>query len=325
MNLRTLGCMVGVVAMMMFPTSATLAKQWPTKPVHIIVGWSAGGATDVIARYIAQKLSERLGQQFIVETKPGAGGNIGAEYVARAPADGHTLIFLTSAHAINATLYRNLPFDPMISFTPLAMVGNMTQLLVVNPRLPYQSVQELIADAKQNPGKLKFASAGSGSSSHLAVEQLSAKAGIEVLHVPYKGTSQYISDLVSGRVDFAIDSATALLPLTRSKELRALAVSSYERSSTLPEIPTIAESGVPGYGVNLWFGYLGPAGMAPSLVDTINREIRDTVSEQSVVDKLKGFGLTVSADFSPSQFRELLSDDIGKYAAIIQASGAGVE
>jgi len=317
--------MIGLLTMMMFPSSDIYAKQWPTKPVHIIVGWSAGGATDVIARYIAQNLSERLGQQFIVENKPGAGGNIGADYVARAAADGHTLIFLTSAHAINATLYRDLPFDPVASFTPLAVVGNMTQLFVVNPRLPYQSVQELIADARQNPDKLKFASAGSGSSSHLAVEQLSAKAGIELLHVPYKGTSQYITDLVSGRVDLAIDSATALLPLTRSNELRALAISSYDRSDMFPDIPTIGESGVPGYGVNLWFGYLAPAGMEPALVDTINREIRETVTQPSVVEKLKDFGLTVTADHSPSQVRELLSDDIKKYAEIIEASGANVE
>jgi len=325
MKLRSLCLTFILLTGIAIQPGAAAAATWPEKPVHIIVGWSAGGATDVIARYLAQQLGEALGQQFIVENRPGAGGNIAAELVARAPADGNTLIFLTSAHAINATLYKSLPFDPVKSFTPLAVIGNMTQMLVIHPSLPYHSAEELINDVRKNPDKLKYASAGNGSSSHLAVEQLQAKADLELMHVPYKGTSQYLPDLIAGRVDMAIDSATALLPPVRNKQLRALAISSHARSDMLPDLPTIAESGVPDYGVNLWFGFLGPSGMPTDLTERINTEIRNIVARPAVIEQLKEFGLTVSSDYTAPEFRDLLNEDIEQYADIIKASGAQVE
>jgi tripartite-type tricarboxylate transporter receptor subunit TctC len=320
-SLRAL--LAGLVLSLSLPGLACAA--WPSKPVRILVGWAPGGATDVVARLMAQHLSDALGQQFIVENRPGAGGNIAANLVAHAPADGSTFIFLTSAHAINATLYRHLTFDPVKNFDPVAVVGFMTQIFVVNPKLPLHSVQDVIAAAKAKPGKLVYASAGSGSSSHLAVEQLCAKTGIDLRHIPYKGTSQYLSDLVAGRVDMAIDSSTALLPLVKNGKLRALAVTSSKRSALLPDLPTVAESGVPGYGVNLWFGFLGPAGLPPEVLAKMNSEVRKLAESPEIARKLEGMGMSVAADYTPAQFRKLLKDDIKMYAKLIKASGAKID
>jgi len=304
---------------------AAQASTWPDKPVRILVGWAPGGATDVVARLIAQNLSESLGQQFVVENRPGAGGNIAAGLAAGAPADGYTLIFLTSAHAINATLYKNLGFDPVASFQPVAMVGFMTQLFVVNADQPFRSVGEVIAAAKSRPGQITFASAGSGSSSHLAMEQLQAKAGIDLRHIPYKGTSQYLPDLVAGRVEMAIDSSTALMPLVQKRQLRALAVSSSKRSQFFPDLPTIAEAGVDGYGVDLWFGFLGPAGIPADLLARMNDALRKVTASAAVVKKLNDMGLSVESNYTPGQFKQRLQADIAMYADIIKASGARVD
>ena len=325
MTHRICGIMLACLAVLSVQPGAAQAASWPDRPVRILVGWAAGGATDVVARLVAQHLGESLGQQFVVENRPGAGGNIAADLAARSAADGYTLIFLTSAHAINATLYKNLTFDPVGSFQPVAMVGFMTQLFVVNSKLPHQSVSELIAAAKARPGQLTYASAGSGSSSHLAVEQLRAKAGLDLRHIPYKGTSQYLADLVAGRVDMAIDSSTALAPLVQKGELRALAVSSSKRSQFFPDLPTVAEAGVPGYGVDLWFGFLGPAGIPADVLARMNDAIRRVASSAEVTKRLNGMGLSVAAGYTPQQFTQRLQADIAMYAETIKASGARVD
>lgn len=308
-----------------FSLPGLACAAWPNKPVHILVGWAPGGATDVVARIIAQHLSETLGQPFIVDNRPGAGGNIAANLAAHAPADGSTFIVSTSAHAINASLYSNLTFDPVKSFDPVAVMGFMTQIFVVNANSPWHSVQDVIASARAKPGKLIYASAGSGSSSHLAVEQLSAKAGIDLQHVPYKGSSQYVSDLVAGRVDMAIDSPPALQPLVESGKLRALAVTNSKRSALFPDLPTIAESGVPEYGVNLWFGLLGPTGLPPEVLSKMNSEIRKLAESPDIARKLEGVGMSMSTDYTPEQFRKMLLDDITMYGELIEASGATID
>lgn len=302
-----------------------MAAPGDDRPTRIFVGWAAGGATDVLARYMAKQLADSLDQPFIVENHPGAGGNIAAAMVAKSPPDGKTLIFLTSAHAINATLYKNLSFDPVKSFEPIGVAGFMPQLFVVNAKSPYATVQDVIAAAKRNPGGLTYASAGSGSSSHMAMEQFRSLAGIDIAHASYKGTSQYLPDLVANRVDMAIDSPTALLPLIRSGDLRALAVSSSERSAIFPDLPTLEESGVRGYNNTLWFGFLGPAGMPPDVLTGLNEAIKKVVSSPAAVEKLKEMGMTADPNYSPDSFRKMIQDDISSYAKTIQSSGARVE
>jgi tripartite-type tricarboxylate transporter receptor subunit TctC len=288
------------------------------------VGYAAGGATDAVARIVAQKLSDTTGQQFFVENKPGAGGNVGAQLAATSPADGTTFILVAPAHAINATLYSKLPFDPVKDFTPVVHVASVTNLMVVHPSVPANSVAELVALAKAKPGSLSYASAGSGASSHLAAEIFKSKTGVNIVHVPYKGTGQSVVDLLAGQVQLTLDSMPALLPHVKAGKLRALAVGSTKRSAALPDVPTMQEAGVPGFEVTVWLGLLGPANTPPEIVNRLNAEVNKIVAMPDVREKLAGIGAEPIGG-TPQQFGALVQTEIAKYAEVIKATGARVD
>ena len=305
-------------------TSIAHAQAWPSRPVRIIVGYAAGGATDVVARLMAQKLGESLGQQFIVENRPGAGGNLGAQAAATSAPDGYTFIMVAPAHSINATLYRKLPYDPVRDFTPVVHVASVTNLMVVHPSVPAYSVAELTALAKAKPGTIAFASAGSGASSHLASEMYKSKAGIDIVHVPYKGTGQSVVDLLAGQVQMTMDSMPALLPHVKAGKLRALAVGSKTRSPALPDVPTMQEAGVSDFEVTVWLGLLAPAGTPAEIVSRLNAEVNRIVAMPDVKERLSGIGAEPVGG-TPQQFGELIQKDIVKFAEVIKATGARVD
>src|SRR4029453_1006317 len=246
----------------------------PPKPVRVVVPFPAGGTTDILARAAAQKLSETWGQQAIVDNRPGAGGNIGAELVAKSAPDGYTLLMGTvGTHAINASLYPKMPYDHVKDFAPVILVAGVPNVLVVHPSLPVNSVQELIAYAKANPGKLNFASSGNGTSIHLSGELFKVMTGVQMTHVPYKGSAPALQDLIGGQVQLMFDNLPPSPPQIKAGKLRALGVTSAARAPALPDLPTIAESGLPGFEASSWFGVLVPAGTPPSIVTKLNAEI----------------------------------------------------
>jgi len=273
---------------------------------------------------VAQKLGESLGQQVIVENRPGAGGNVGAQAAATSAPDGYTFIMVAPAHSVNATLYSKLPFDPVKDFTPVVHVASVTNLMVVHPSLPVNSVAELVALAKSKPGQIAFASAGSGASSHLASEMFKTKAGIDIVHVPYKGTGQSVLDLLAGQVQMTMDSMPALLPHVKSGKLKALAVGSKTRSPTLPDVPTMQEAGVPDFEVTVWLGLLAPAGTPAPIVARMNAEVNKIVAMPEVKAQLAGIGAETIGG-TPDQFGALIRAEIAKYAEVIKATGARVD
>ncbi len=321
---RTLIRALALVPLSLALAGTVHAQAWPAKPVRIIVGYAAGGATDTVARLVAQKLSEATGQQFFVENKPGAGGNVGAALAASSPPDGTTFILVAPAHAINATLYSKLAFDPVRDFTPVVHVASVTNLMVVHPSVPANSVAELVALAKAKPGALSYASAGSGASSHLAAEIFKSKAGVNIVHVPYKGTGQSVVDLLAGQVQLTLDSMPALLPHVKAGRLRALAVGSTTRSAALPDVPTMQEAGIPGFEVTVWLGLLGPAGTPPEIVGRLNAEVNKILALPDVRERLAGIGADPIGG-TPQQFGALVQSEIAKYAEVIKATGARVD
>jgi tripartite-type tricarboxylate transporter receptor subunit TctC len=247
---------------------------YPGKPVRLVVPFPAGGTTDILARAVAQKLSEAWGQSVVVDNRPGAGGNIGSELVARAAPDGYTLLMGTvGTHAINASLYSKMPYDHVKDFAPVILVAGVPNVLVVNPSVPVNSVPELIAYLKANPGKVNFASSGSGTSIHLSGELFKVMTGVQMTHVPYKGSAPALTDLVGGQVQLMFDNLPSSLAFIKAGKLRALAVTSAARAAALPDVPTIAESGVPGFEASSWVGVLAPTGTPPDVIARINAEV----------------------------------------------------
>jgi tripartite-type tricarboxylate transporter receptor subunit TctC len=296
------------------------AVSYPNKPVRMLVGFAAGGATDLFARLVAQQLSERLGQQFIVENRPGAGGTIAGAAVAKAPADGYTLGVISASHAINATLYRALPYDTLADFVPVGTIATATNVLVVHPSMPVNSVAEYIALAKSKPGTINLASAGTGSSSHLAGELFKSMAGINVLHVPYKGTGEALRDLISGQVESTVDAVSALLPHINSGALKALGVGDPKRMPKLPNVPTISEAGVPGYAVFAWVGLVAPVGTPNSIVQKLNVELATLLRSPDVEKKIDDLGARTYIS-SAEEFGGLIRTEVPKFARIIQSAG----
>ena len=312
----------GLATAMVVPAAAMAA--YPDRPVRIIVGFSAGGTTDIVARIMAKELTESLGQTFVVENKPGAGSNIGAEQASRAAPDGYTLYFAAVTNAINYTLYPNLSFDLLKDFAPVAMGAQVPNLLVVNPNLPVKSVQELVAHAKANPGKLAFASSGSGTSIHMAGELFKIQAGIDVLHVPYRGSAPALTDLIGGQVQYDFDNMPAAWPHVQSGKLRALAVTTAERSPTAPDIPTMKESGFPDFNVSSWFGLLAPAGTPPDVIAKLNDVIVKAQDKPNVQENFKQLG-AVGAKQSPAEFGAFVKAEVEKWGPVVKASGAKVD
>ena len=298
--------------------------QWPTKPVKITFGFPAASATDVIARAVGQKLSDRWGQSVVIENRPGAGGNLGSEVAARAPNDGYTIFFGTVANAISATLYSKLNYDYLKDFTPITLVATTPLVLVANPSLPVKNLKELIDYAKANPGKLNFGSGGVGTSNHLAGEMFKAETGTRLIHVAYKGTPAAYTDLFSGQVSLMWDNIVAVTNHVKTGRLKPLAVTSAKRSASLPDVPTMAESGLPGFEAVSWIGALVPVGTPQPIVDKIHADMVAVLRMPEIKEKLGALGAEVVGN-TPEQFAAWNRSEIAKWAKAIQESGARVE
>jgi tripartite-type tricarboxylate transporter receptor subunit TctC len=319
----TLSCAALAAVATLVASPPVSAQQYPTKPVKIIVAFAPGGGNDLIARFIAQRLTTALGQQFIVENKPGAGGLIGFEAGLTAPPDGYTLTLISSGYTANASLYK-LKFDPISDFTPIIQMSQGPLLVVVHPSLPVRTTGELIALAKSKPGRLNFASPGQGSGLHLATELFAITAGIKINHVPYKGTGPALTDMIAGQTDLYFSSTTAALPHVKSGRLRAIAVTSTKRLSAEPDIPTVAESGLPGYEVIQWHGLAGPKGLPLPIVERINREVTNVLRLKEAADQLQKDGVS-PAGGTPDQLRERITKEIEIWKKVVSEAGIKVE
>jgi tripartite-type tricarboxylate transporter receptor subunit TctC len=303
--------------------SRAFALDYPTRSVHIVLGFPPGGSSDIIGRLIAQWLAKDLGQSFIFDNKPGAGSNIAAESVVNVAPDGYTLLFTTSANAINATLYRNLKFELTRDIAPVAGIFRVPNVLVVNPSLPVNSVPELIAYAKANPGKLNFASGGIGTTAHLSGEMFKHMTGIDMRHVPYRGSSHAMVDLLTGQVDLMFDLMPLSLGYIRSAKIRVLAVTTKERSYALPDTPTVAEF-VPGYEASTWNGIGVPKGTPADVIGVLNKSINVSLAAPEIKSRLMDLGATELTG-TPEDFGRLIRDDAAKWAKVIELANVKVE
>ena len=321
-NLRQFAtaCAVGVLALAATPAFAQGA--FPAKAITIIVPFSAGGATDILARVIGQSMSRDLGQPVIIDNRAGAGGNIGTQLVARAPADGYTLLMGTvGTHAINQSLYRKLAFDPIKDFAPITRVALVPNLLVAHPAQPFKNVQELIAYAKANPGKVTFGSSGNGSSIHLSGEQFKHMAGINIQHVAYKGSAPAVNDLLGGHIAIMFDNMPSAIGHVKAGKLRPLAVTTPKRSPALPDVPTIAEAGLPGYEATSWFGMLAPARTPAPVMAKLNASILKALADPEVKQKMAEQGAEAYGE-TPQQFAAFIASETVKWGKIVKQSGA---
>jgi len=300
-------------------SSPVSAQHYPSKPVKILVGFAAGGGTDLTARFIARELSSATGQQFIVENKPGAGGSIAFAAGAEAPPDGYTLTMISVAYAVNPSIYK-VKFDPMADMTPIVQTAEGPLIIVANPKLPVRNVQELISLAKAKPGQLTYATPGQGGTSHLAAALFSSMAGIKLNHIPYKGGAPALTDTIAGQTDLCFNVVSGTLPQVKSGRLRAIAVTSAKRMPSEPDIPTVAESGVPGYEVNQWYGVIGPKGLPATIVARLNGELTKVLKTKEAADHLRNEGL-VPASGTPDQFRALIGKDLQLWRKVVSDIG----
>jgi len=298
-----------------FISAYTFSLDYPNKPVKIVVGFPPGAGADVLARLVGQKLSDAFNQQFIVENRPGAGTNIGTNYVAKSSPDGYTILLMTVANAINPSMSSNLPFDIEKDFSPIVLAGFASNVLVINPRLQVKNIQEYVALAKSKPGKLTYGSSGSGTSPHLAGELFNSKLGLDIVHVPYKGGPQALTDLLGGQIDSLFVITSTVMPHVSSGKLKALAVAGPKRTSLLPDLPTIDETVIPGFDVNTWFGFAVPVGTPNEIIIKLNDEINKILQSKEVRNKLAPTGIEPVGG-TPSQLRGFLKDDIKKWAEI---------
>jgi tripartite-type tricarboxylate transporter receptor subunit TctC len=322
MNRIIAGC-AGVAFAML--SSLAAAQSWPNKPIRYIVPFAAGGTTDILARTISEKLTVALGQPVIVENKPGAGGGVGAAEVAKAPPDGYTIMGGTiSTHAINATLYSSLPYDPVKDFVAITLIARVPNMLVVNNDIPAKNVAELIALMKANPGKWNFASSGNGTSQHLSGELFKGMANVQMQHIPYKGSPPALTDVMGGQVSMTFDNITTAWTLAKAGKLKALAVTTAKRSPIAPDVPTLAESGLPGYEIGSWQGVFGPAGIPPEIVKRLNTEIVKIINAPDVQKKLVELGAEPVAN-SPEEFAAFVKTEVVKWGDVVKKSGAKVD
>lgn len=295
------------------------AQTYPSKPIRLIVPFAPGGGTDILARLIGHKLTESMGQQVIVDNRAGAGGNIGAELAAKAARDGHTILMVSASYAVNATLYK-LAFDPLKDLSPVTQVAAVPFVLVAHPSLPANNVKELIALARPRPGQLNYASSGNGSAPHLAGALFTLMTNTRMVHVPYKGGAPALADVLSGQVELLFSTVIQGLPQIKSGKLKPIAVGSMKRSASLPQVPTIDESGVPGYDVTNWFGVLAPAGTAQPILAALNKEIVRHLQSADLSQRLAAEGAEPVGG-SPTEFGQLIRNDIEKYTRVVQAAG----
>jgi tripartite-type tricarboxylate transporter receptor subunit TctC len=309
------------LAILVGPTPAH-AQAFPNKPVRLVVPFPPGGPLDTVGRALAQKLTEAWGQSVIVDNRPGAGGNIGADLVAKAAPDGYTVVMgALSTHAVNPSLYAKMPYDAVKDFAPITLVAITPNVLVVNPSLPVNSVRELIAYAKANPGKLAFGSGSNGSAGHLAGELFKADTGTDLLHVPFKGAAPAMQALLSGDIQMMFDNLASASAQVKAGKLKALAVTTARRSPLAPDLPTMAESGVPGFDISTWFGLLAPAGTPPEIVGRWNAEVGRILRTPEMRERLTAMGAEPAPD-TPAEFAQFIASEAAKYARIVKVSGA---
>lgn len=307
-------------------TGRAQAPAFPAKPVTLVVPFAPGGPTDAMARILAAAIKTSLPQGMLVDNKPGAGGNIGAELVARAPADGHTLLFGTSGPlAINTSLFSKINYDPVKSFAPVIRIGHLPNVLVVHPGVPAQNVRELIAHARANPGKLSYASSGNGASSHLAGVLFNLRTGTDIQHIPYKGTGPALNDLLGGQVSMSFTDVLTALPHIKAGKLRVLGVTAGVRSPSLPDVPTLMEQGVKDFDVSVFFGIVAPAGTPREVVATLNAAFVQALQQPEVRQKLMAQGLEMATGFAPEQLAAFIQAEVPKWREVVKASGAKVD
>jgi len=312
------------LSLVLMASAPAMAQQkYPAKPVHIIVPFAPGGGSDFIARFAAQRLTEALGSQVIVENRPGAGGLLGIEQGVRADPDGYTLTLIASSYTVNAALYP-LKYDPLADITPLVQISQGPMIIVANPKFPAKTTKELIALAKQKPGSINFASAGQGSITHMVVELFQSMAGIKMNHVPYKGTSPALTDTISGQTDILFSSTATALPHVKSGRLRAIAVTTAKRLPAEPEVPAVAESGVPGFDVALWHGLIGPKNLPRPVVERINGEVNKMLKIKETAAQLETDGVA-PAGGSDKQFRDQIAKEIALWKDVVAKTGVKVQ
>jgi len=311
-----------VALFLCFALAACLAAA---QNVRFVVGFTPGGPSDILARALGAKLGETLGQAVIVENRPGAGGNLAAEVVAKSAPDGNTwLLGNNSILATNQSLYSRLGYDPVKDFAPVALVGVQPNMLVVHPSVPAHSVAELIAYAKQHPGKLNYASTGAGVASHLSAELFKAMAGVDMVHIPYKGSQPALTDVIAGQCQVMFATSASAIPYVKAGRLRALAVTTGQRSATLPDLPTVSEAGVPGFESTTWHGVVVPSATAAPVIERLNRGINAALREQDLRDRLAGLGIEVAGG-TPQDFAAYIAREIPKWAKVVKDSGAKAE
>jgi len=296
------------------------AQTYPTRPAHVVIGWPAGGPTDIAARLIGQWLTEKMSQPFVIENRPGASSNIAVEAVVRAPADGYTLLFVNAANAINATLYERLNFNFIRDIAPVASIARFPLVMEVSPSVPAQTVPEFIAYAKANPGKINMASAGSGSPQHVAGELFMMMTGVNMFHVPYRGAAPALADLIGGQVQVIFDPVASSIEYIKAGRLRALAVATTARVEALPDLPTVADF-IPGYEASSWYGLAAPKNTPVEITDRLNKEVNAALADAKMKARLADLGGTALPG-SPAEFRKLIAEDTEKWARVIKFSGA---
>ncbi len=314
-----------VLTSIAFAAPAVLAQAWPAKPVRVIVPAPPGSAPDFLSRLLAPKLGDMWGQPLVIDNVVGAGGNIGTDRVAKAQADGYTLLFNTIGPiSVNVSMYSSLPYHPVRDFVPITLVAKVPNILVVHPGVPVKTVSELIAYAKQNPGRLRYGSPGSGTSNHLSAELLKQMAGIDLLHIPYKSSAQMTTDILGGQVEVVFHNAPVLLPHVKSGALRGLGITSAKRNPSAPDLPSIAEAGVPGFEVTAWFGFMAPVNTPPAVVSKVHRDVvkalaSPDVNERMLIQAAEPIGST------PQEYASFIAAEIEKWAKVVKQSGAKVE
>jgi len=312
------GAIVGVVALAL--AGAAFAQGYPAKPIRVIDAYPPGGSTDIVARFISPRFQEAMGQPWIIDNRPGAQGIIGTEIASKAAPDGYTLLMFTGSHAVHPSIYKNLPYDLLTAFVPVTWTTDTSSVLIVHPSVPAHTVKELVALAKANPGRLKFSSGGPGSGTHIAMELFKSMAGIKLTHIPYKGGAPAVLDVAAGHVDLGFGTMPIAAPHIRSGRLRALAVSTAKRTVAMPEVPTVAESGIPGYEATNATGVMAPAGTPRVIVDRLQQEIARILALPDVRERLLALG-TEPVGSTPAQFSDYIRSETAKWAKVVKATG----
>ena len=324
MNRRTLTALLLATASGMATQAQAQAQAWPSKPIRMVIPYPPGGPTDILGRIVAQQLEGRLGQSVVVDNKPGASGMIGADIVAKAPGDGYTLLVNASIHVINPSLYKKPPYDAIRDFAPVSLIADVPLVLVAAPSLGFNTVQDVVAAAKADPNRLNFASSGNAAAPHLAGEAFKIATGVQMQHVPYKGSGPALADVIGGQTQLLFDSMPSSIGQIRAGKLRAIAVTTARRASALPDVPTMAEAGVAGYDISSWYGVWAPPHTPAAIVERVSQEIARIVRQPAVRERLAGLGAEPVGN-TPAAFADYARSELAKWERIVKASGATVD